>query len=118
MSYIISISDDPNDDWMLNNSVTRAILALVLSRVDDDDVRDQLEALKAIHGVLLHRLYDESPWVALRFRDALLETAAEIAQGEDLQLVTGDGESVPLELIRPAFQELVSTLARFPLEDS
>jgi hypothetical protein len=62
MSYLIAVSDSPDDGWMLSNSLFRWFANVFNARfAGDDELKNQMEIVLAIHGVSLHHLTKENP---------------------------------------------------------
>ena len=83
MSVIVSISEDPNGIWMLNNRAYRWFAHEVMKRMaSDPDASKAVEMSEIFHALLLDRIVTDDYELAIRLRDSLVETAGLIRSGE------------------------------------
>lgn len=113
MAYIISISDQAEEMWMLKNTAFAEFALILYERYrHDPEVCEQISIAEAIHGLALEGLYAERPTLALRVRDALRDVASSIATGQ-CALFSYPSEEIAAGF-KQSFVELVELLDRFP----
>jgi hypothetical protein len=114
MSFLISISESPDDMWMVRNSISRWFVNLFCERYASEPLLvEEIEAALRVQGLGLHTLYSEQPEVALKFRDSIHQLANEIAGGHHI-VCDDDEPTADQDRSAAHFAELATLLDRFP----
>lgn len=110
MAVTISISESPNDVWIVQNVAFAAFARIVVERYTrDTELVSGIAIAEAFHGVSLDLVFEEQPDLAIRMRDAFRTVADEVSQGiVPLFEVVADNDR-----IRGKFSELSQLLRRF-----
>ena len=111
MSVAISISEQPDDIWMLQNRMFPWFASLVAERFENDsELVSEVRTAEVVNGVCLDKLKLTDADLAGRLASAFREIAAELAN---------DQRAIPPEVsestdrCRQHFKELVSIIDRF-----
>ena len=115
MSVTISISSEPDDIWMIRNTVYRWLVERVREyHPDESDVIERLTVCGYLGGVSLDTECSASPDLGSRIVGVLLDTADAIIE-KRVPLTEGTGQPGPeLEAkVHESLRDLVALLRRF-----
>ena len=111
MAATISISDKNSDIWMIKNSIYCEFVDLVISKLGDTPLSEELKLSVHFNGIALEEM--ENPKRALEIAKAMQKVASQICSS---QLILSSFNSLNYEECRTAFCELFEILTRLTEE--
>ena len=110
MSCIISLGGQPEECWMVKNSIYAWFVRIVVSQCEEEIARPLMMSART-NGLVLNALHRNDAELAYRLAGVLREEALAIAAGRyHFVDPLGVSPETPQEAIAPAFGKLASLL--------